>query len=86
MLALQGYITTVSELLMDLKWIRWPAATVGLISAQLFAASSASATEGDIGPVYIDRVAVIAIASGGHTAGNFEIQIKGGFSVPAGMN
>ena len=58
----------------------------GLICLQLITTGSASAAEGDIGPVYIDRVAVIAIASGGHTAGNFEIQIKGGFSVPAGMN
>lgn len=71
---------------MDLRWIKWSAATAGLVFAQLFAATSASAAEGDIGPVYIDRVIVVAIASGGHTAGNFEIQIKGGFTLPAGMN
>lgn len=71
---------------MDLRWIKWSAATAELIFAQLFVASSASATEGDIGPVYIDKVAVVAIASAGHTAGNFEIQIKGGFTVPAGIN
>jgi len=71
---------------MDLQWIKWSAATAELIFAQLFAASLPSATETDVGPVYVDKVSVIAIASGGHTAGNFEIQIKGGFTVSAGMS
>ena len=47
--------------------------------------TSASATEGDIGPVYIETVLSTALASGGHQAGNFELKIKSGFSVPAGL-
>jgi hypothetical protein len=44
------------------------------------------ATEGDIGPVYLEKVIIVALASGGHTAGNLEIQIKNNFTVPQGLN
>jgi len=71
---------------MALQRKTWSAVMAGFVFAQLMAANPASAAEGDIGPVYIERVSVIAIASGGHSAGNFELQIKGGFTVPAGMN
>ena len=46
----------------------------------------ASAAEGDIGPVYIEKVGVVSIKSGGHLAGNFEVQIKGGFNIPNGLS
>lgn len=46
--------------------------------------SCARAAEIDIGPVYIDMVAIIQVASGGHLAGNMEVKVRGGFSVPAG--
>ena len=70
---------------MDRQQKTWSAATAAFVFAQWLAASPASAAEGDIGPVYIDRVAVIGVASGGHNAGDFQIQIKGGFTVPTGM-
>jgi len=70
---------------MALQRKTWSAVTAGFVFAQLMAANPASAAEGDIGPVYIERVAVIGIASGGHNAGDFQIQIKGGFTVPTGM-
>lgn len=44
------------------------------------------AGEGDIGPVYIQDVSVIALPSGGHLAGNLEVRVKGGFTVPASVS
>ena len=44
------------------------------------------AGEGDIGPVVIERLAIIATATGGHIAGNMEIKIKNGFTLPAGVS
>lgn len=41
---------------------------------------------GDIYPVYIQDVSVIVLPSGGHLAGNLEVRIKGGFTVPAGVS
>lgn len=49
------------------------------------ATSPALATEADIGPVYLDSVGVLAVAGGGHQAGNMEIKIRGGFTLPTGM-
>lgn len=46
----------------------------------------ANAGEGDIGPVYLDSVSAIQVAGGGHQAGNLEVKIKGGFTVPAGVS
>ena len=43
------------------------------------------AGEGDIGPVFIENLSVIAIPTGGHLAGNMEIKIANGFSLPAGV-
>jgi hypothetical protein len=71
---------------MDLQRMRYLAGAAALMFSQLIAAPRASAAEGDVGPVYVERVSVIAIASGGHQAGNLELQIKGGFTVPSGMN
>ena len=44
------------------------------------------AGEVNIYPVYIQDVSVIALPSGGHLAGNLEVRVKGGFTVPAGMS
>lgn len=44
------------------------------------------AGEGDIYPVYIQDVSVIALPSGGHLAGNLEVRIKGGFTVPPSVS
>jgi hypothetical protein len=38
---------------------------------------------GDIYPAYIQDVSVVVLPSGGHLAGNLEVRIKGGFTVPA---
>lgn len=46
---------------------------------------AAFAGEGDIAPVKIERLAIIATASGGHIAGNMEIKILGGFKLPIGV-
>lgn len=46
----------------------------------------AFAGEGDIGPVQIERLGIIATATGGHMAGNMEIRIKNGFTLPSGVS
>ena len=46
---------------------------------------TAFAAEGDIGPVVIERISIIAVATGGHLAGNMEVKIENGFTPPAGM-
>ena len=52
----------------------------------LFGCANVFATQGDVGPVYIQSVGVISLVSGGgHQAGNMEIRIQGGFSMPAGI-
>ncbi len=43
------------------------------------------ATEGVVGPIYIESVSAISLASSGHKAGNLEIKIQGGFAQPSGM-
>lgn len=59
-------------------------ATMGLASITAFMAP-AQAAEGDIGPVLLDSVGVLEVAGGGHLAGNMEIKIRGGFTVPSGL-
>lgn len=44
------------------------------------------AGEVDIQPVKVDSIGIIATATGGHIAGNMEIKITGGFTLPAGMS
>jgi len=46
---------------------------------------NAIAGEGDITPVKIERLAIVATATGGHLAGNMEIKILGGFKLPIGV-
>lgn len=43
------------------------------------------AGEGDIGPVTVERLGVIGVATGGHLAGNMEVKIKNNFTLPAGV-
>jgi hypothetical protein len=62
------------------------AATIISALVTLLFCGNALAAQGDIGPVYLEKTGVIAISSGGHTAGNFEIQIKDSFVVPQGLN
>jgi len=52
----------------------------GLLSTQALAA------QGDVNLVYVENVSVIPVAYGGHLAGNMEIKIKGGFTVPSGVS
>ena len=59
-------------------------ATMGFASITAFMAP-AQAAEGDIGPVLLDSVGVLEVAGGGHLAGNMEIKIRGGFTVPSGL-
>ena len=49
------------------------------LSPKLFAA------ETNIGPVSIEHLTLIAVATGGHIAGNMEVKIKGGFTIPKGF-
>jgi len=55
-----------------------------LLTSTLF--GNALAAQGDIGPVYVEHVSVVALAAGGHSAGNLEVKIKGGFAVPSGVS
>jgi hypothetical protein len=55
-------------------------ALIGMMLSQ-----NAFAGEGDIGPLAIERVGIIATATGSHIAGNMEVKIENGFVVPAGM-
>lgn len=47
---------------------------------------NAHAAEADIGPVYVASIMVTSIASGGHQAGNMEVEIEGGFKLPSGIS
>lgn len=44
------------------------------------------AGEGNIGPVAIEHLTIIAVPAGGHIAGNMEVKIKGGFALPTGVS
>jgi hypothetical protein len=41
--------------------------------------------EANIGPVSIEHLTLIAVATGGHIAGNMEVKITGGFTIPKGL-
>jgi hypothetical protein len=56
-----------------------------LLSAISSPALNASAAEAYLTGVYVQSVGVVQANAVGHQAGNFEIQIAGGFTVPAGM-
>lgn len=58
--------------------------TAALLALAFFG-MSVHAAEGDIGPVHLDSVGVLQLASGGHRAGNMEIKIRGGFMRPPGL-
>lgn len=60
--------------------VRGAAILQAVISLQAFAA------QGDIGPVNIERVAVVAVPAVGHQLGNLELKIQGGFTVPSGLS
>jgi hypothetical protein len=49
------------------------------MSSKLFGA------ETNIGPVSIEHLTLIAVATGGHIAGNMEVKITGGFVIPKGF-
>jgi hypothetical protein len=55
-------------------------ALIGMMLSQ-----NAYAGEGDIGPITIERLGIIATATGGHIAGNMEVKIKNGFALPSGV-
>jgi hypothetical protein len=57
-----------------------------LLSAISSCALNAHATEAYLTGVYLQSVGVIQANAVGHQAGNFEIQVAGGFTVPAGMS
>jgi len=58
---------------------------LGLVGAFAFATGVVMAGEADVGPVMVESVGVIQLAAGGHQAGNLEVKIKGGFTVPSDM-
>jgi len=49
-----------------------------------FSSVAAFAAQGDIVSVYIQTVSVVTVAFGGHQAGDMEIRILNGFTMPAG--
>jgi hypothetical protein len=52
----------------------------------LVLSQTALAGEGDIGPVVIERVTIIGVATGGHIAGNMEVKIENAFTLPPGVS
>jgi hypothetical protein len=42
--------------------------------SRCLAGAPAQAAEANIGPLYLDMVAVVAVAAGGHQAGNMEVK------------
>jgi hypothetical protein len=54
-----------------------------LVSLAWAAALPAEAGQADLGPVYLERVAIINQAFGGHQSGNVELKILNGFTVPS---
>jgi hypothetical protein len=61
-------------------------AALAAVCLQFGLCTAGVAGVGDIYPVYIQDVGVVALPSGGHLAGNLEVRIKGGFAVPAGVS
>ncbi|WP_431287711.1 hypothetical protein [Roseateles chitinivorans] len=66
-------------------WKFGRAVAAPLIVGLLSSCGVAMAAEGDTGPVLLDNVGVLEVAGGGHLAGNMEIKIRGGFTLPTGM-
>lgn len=66
-------------------WMKGRVAAAVALAASLSASGSVMATEGDVGPVFLDSVTALEVAGGGHQAGNTEIKIRGGFTLPTGM-
>ncbi len=56
-----------------------------VVAISVLVGTSVRAAEGDIGPVFLENVGVLEVAGGGHLAGNMEIKIRGGFTLPTGM-
>jgi hypothetical protein len=56
-------------------------ALIGMLLSQ-----NAFAGEADIGPLVIERVGIIATATGQHIAGNMEVKIENSFVVPSGLS
>lgn len=56
-----------------------PIITILALSQNAFAATGLTAS------VYIESVAIVATAYGGHIAGNMEVKVKNGFQLPSGV-
>jgi hypothetical protein len=56
-------------------------ALIGIVLSQ-----NAFAGEGDIGPVTIEHLGIVATTTGGHIPGNMEVKIKNGFTLPSGVS
>lgn len=70
---------------MTANWMKRLKTAPLVLAACVLASSAALAAEGDIGPVFLDNVGVLEVAGGGHVAGNMEIKVRGGFTLPTGM-
>ncbi|WP_300751570.1 hypothetical protein [Janthinobacterium sp.] len=72
---------------MSLPVMRMPAVKFRFLSLLLMTAisSPAAAAVGATGPVYIENISIIEQAVLGHRAGNLELKIKDGFTLPAGL-
>ncbi|OWQ86988.1 hypothetical protein CDN99_20035 [Roseateles aquatilis] len=58
---------------------------IGMLAMASLGSQTALAAAGDTGPVYLQSVGVLAVADGGHLAGNMEIEVRGGFTLPPGV-
>jgi hypothetical protein len=54
-------------------------------AAATLAAAQATAGTGEIGPVQLETVGVVGVPIGLHLAGNVEVKITGGFTLPPGV-
>lgn len=66
--------------------LRRIALQASLLSAISSCALNACAAEAYLTGVYLQSVGVVQANAVGHQAGNFEIQVAGGFTVPSGMS
>ncbi len=61
-------------------------AALAAVGLQFGLCAPGVAGEGDIGPVYVQDVGVVAVQATAHLAGNMEVRIKGGFTLPSGVS
>lgn len=66
--------------------VKWRALAVAGALAVALPGGSSWAGAGDTGPVHLESVVVVEVPDSGHLAGTLAIAVRGGFTMPNGVN